>query len=703
MNNIAGGRSAEEIRITGAGSELQGVGRLSDGRAVFVPGALPGETVRAEIVRAAKRYCEARLVEVLDPSPERRAPDCPHYGVCGGCQGRHMTYAETLRLKRGRVRDALVRIGGLDSPEVFPVIGCNSPDRTRNKAEFPIGRDAGGRIAIGAHMAGSRTVVPLDDCLLQKPAAVRAMRWLSERLDGLGCARHLTNLVTRVNRRGELMAVLCADAPVESAVRALVPEMVRALPELRSLYFLLQNRRPSHALDGRCMHLWGQRALDDELMGLTFSLSPQSFFQVNAEQAERLYEVALAAVGLGAEDARAHHQPEAGCAAPRTGSEMADSSLPAGRTPARDASARMSHRPEAGCAASQTGSELGDSSLPAGQTPARDASARVSHQPEAGCAVPQTGSEMADSSLPAGQTPARDASVRVSHQPEAGCAVPQTELEMADSSLPAGRTSAQDASVRVSHQPEAGCAASQTGSEMGDSSLPAGQTLARDASVRVPHRPEAGCAASQTGSEMGDSSLPAGRTSARDASVRISHQPEAGYAVPQTELEMADSSLPAGQTPARDVEVRVLDAYCGVGTIALAAARRACDVLGVEIVAPAVADAVQNARRNGMDGRTRFVCADAASEIPRRIARGERFDAVILDPPRKGADEKLLRALLLAAPPRIVYVSCDPATLARDVRILCEGGYRFDCAQPVDMFPWTGHVECVVLMSKVKE
>ena len=556
MNNIAGGRSAEEIRITGAGSELQGVGRLSDGRAVFVPGALPGETVRAEIVRAAKRYCEARLVEVLDPSPERRAPDCPHYGVCGGCQGRHMTYAETLRLKRGRVRDALVRIGGLDSPEVFPVIGCDSPDRTRNKAEFPIGRDAGGRIAIGAHMAGSRTVVPLDDCLLQKPAAVRAMRWLSERLDGLGCARHLTNLVTRVNRRGEMMAVLCADAPVESAVRALVPEMVRTLPELRSLYFLLQNRRPSHALDGRCMHLWGQRALDDELMGLTFSLSPQSFFQVNAEQAERLYEVALAAVGLGAEDARVSHQPEAGCAAPRTGSEMGDSSLPAGQTPARDAS------------------------------------------------------------------------------------------------------------VRVPHQPEAGCAASRTGAGKEDSSLPAGQTPVRDASVRVPHQSEAGCAASQTGAGKGD------------------------------------SSLPAGQTPARDVEVRVLDAYCGVGTIALAAARRACDVLGVEIVAPAVADAVQNARRNGMDGRARFVCADAASEIPRRIARGERFDAVVLDPPRKGVDEKLLRALLLAAPPRIAYVSCDPATLARDVRILCEGGYHFEWAQPVDMFPWTGHVETVAVLSR---
>ena len=183
--------------------------------------------------------------------------------------------------------------------------------------------------------------------------------------------------------------------------------------------------------------------------------------------------------------------------------------------------------------------------------------------------------------------------------------------------------------------------------------------------------------------------------------MRVPHQPEAGGAASRTGAGKEDSSLPAGQTPVRDVEVRVLDAYCGVGTIALAAARRACDVLGVEIVAPAVADAVQNARRNGMDGRARFVCADAASEIPRRIARGERFDAVILDPPRKGADEKLLRALLLAAPPRIAYVSCDPATLARDVRILCEGGYHLEWAQPVDMFPWTGHVETVCLLSKL--
>ena len=121
---------------------------------------------------------------------------------------------------------------------------------------------------------------------------------------------------------------------------------------------------------------------------------------------------------------------------------------------------------------------------------------------------------------------------------------------------------------------------------------------------------------------------------------------------------------------------------------------------GVEIVAPAIRDAKENARRNGLESRTRFLCADAAKEIPRLISAGERFDCAIVDPPRKGVDEPALRALLAAKPDRIAYVSCNPATLARDVKILSEG-YRLEWAQPVDMFPWTEHVETVGLLSRV--
>ena len=101
----------ETIFITGVGSEMQGVGRLSDGRAVFVPFAIPGETVDVQIEAEKERFCTARLLDVREPSPDRVVPVCPHYGVCGGCQTQHIAYARALSLKRQKVVDALSRLG----------------------------------------------------------------------------------------------------------------------------------------------------------------------------------------------------------------------------------------------------------------------------------------------------------------------------------------------------------------------------------------------------------------------------------------------------------------------------------------------------------------------------------------------------------------------------------------------------------------
>ena len=142
----------------------------------------------------------------------------------------------------------------------------------------------------------------------------------------------------------------------------------------------------------------------------------------------------------------------------------------------------------------------------------------------------------------------------------------------------------------------------------------------------------------------------------------------------------------------------VLDAYCGAGTISLCAARHACHVTGIEIVPPAIADAKRNAACNGLAGRADFICGDAAAEIPKLLRKGRRFDAAILDPPRKGADAALLEALADAKIPTLAYVSCNPATLARDVKRLTARGYRLEWAQPVDMFPYTGSTEAVVCM-----
>lgn len=146
----------------------------------------------------------------------------------------------------------------------------------------------------------------------------------------------------------------------------------------------------------------------------------------------------------------------------------------------------------------------------------------------------------------------------------------------------------------------------------------------------------------------------------------------------------------------------VIDAYCGIGTISLFLAQKAKKVYGVEIVPEAIDDAKKNAKLNGITNAEFFV-GEAEKVLPMWQAQGLQADVIVVDPPRKGCDEKLLQAMIAMKPKRIVYVSCNPSTLARDLRILEDGGFQTKEVQPVDMFPQTMHVECVALMSRVDE
>lgn len=142
----------------------------------------------------------------------------------------------------------------------------------------------------------------------------------------------------------------------------------------------------------------------------------------------------------------------------------------------------------------------------------------------------------------------------------------------------------------------------------------------------------------------------------------------------------------------------VIDAYCGIGTISLFLAQKAKKVYGVEIVPEAIADAKRNARLNAMEN-VEFAVGEAEKIIPWWYAQGIQADVVVVDPPRKGCDETLLDTLIQMKPKRIVYVSCNPSTLARDLRILEDGGYLTQGVQPVDMFPQTFHVESVAWLT----
>ena len=148
--------------------------------------------------------------------------------------------------------------------------------------------------------------------------------------------------------------------------------------------------------------------------------------------------------------------------------------------------------------------------------------------------------------------------------------------------------------------------------------------------------------------------------------------------------------------------MRVLDAYCGIGTIGMCAAAQVdgLQVTGVEVGKGAVADAQRNARKNRLDGRCHFVCADATPYMLDAASRGERFDTVIMDPPRAGSTPEFLASVVRLAPERVVYVSCNATTQRRDMDALLDGGYRLESLTPMDMFPHTKHVETVAVLSR---
>ena len=144
----------------------------------------------------------------------------------------------------------------------------------------------------------------------------------------------------------------------------------------------------------------------------------------------------------------------------------------------------------------------------------------------------------------------------------------------------------------------------------------------------------------------------------------------------------------------------VIDAYCGIGTISLFLSKKAKAVYGVEIVEQAIEDAKENARLNDVEN-TRFILGEAETEIPKLYEQGIKADVVIVDPPRKGCDIRLLEVITKMSPKKLIYVSCNPSTLARDLKYLVEHGYSVKEVQPVDMFPQTVHVESITKLIKI--
>lgn len=441
-----------EIKINSLGNSAEGVGRVAE-FTVFVPYALPDETVLAEIVEVKKSYARGKIVKIIKESAARVKPKCAIYDKCGGCQLEHLDYGAQLQAKRQQVIDAITRIGGQKNIFVEPTIGAATPWNYRNKMQFPIGKNKG-KVIIGCFAQGSHSIIDTGDCHIQKEGnneLVNAVRDIVARLNipvynedkHTGVLRHI---VGRVGKNGDIMAVIVTATKTLPREKEFVKSLIKAVPKVVSIQQNIQTYRNNVIMGRDTKLLWGKPTIIDSIGKLNFHISPRSFFQVNSEQAAVLYSKAL---------------------------------------------------------------------------------------------------------------------------------------------------------------------------------------------------------------------------------------------------EYAD--LKGDET--------VIDAYCGTGTITLFLAQKAREVIGIEIVKPAILDARKNARDNNVRN-AEFIVGDATEVMPRLYREGRRADIVVVDPPRAGCTELVLKTFANMQPERIVYVSCNPASLARDIAILDKFGYKAQKIQPVDMFPNTSHVETVCLLSR---
>lgn len=441
------------IEINDLGVHGEGIGRV-DGFTVFVPDALPSEIVKAEITVVKKSYAKGKLLEIEKTSPYRTQPSCPVYENCGGCQISHLTYEGQLDVKYRRVRSVIERIAKEEGELVLPVLPAAHPFHYRNKMAVPAGM-VNGVPALGYYKQGSHEVIPVSTCEIQEEENNRLLQWaetfiqkhrisLYNEKTKKGSIRHIMG---RVGNGGKVMAVIVTATEELPEEKEWIRDIQKELPFVTSLYHNIQSRPGNVILGKKIRLLWGRETLTASLGGLAFEVSPYSFFQVHKEQAEKLYETALAYANL-------------------------------------------------------------------------------------------------------------------------------------------------------------------------------------------------------TGKET------------------------------------------------------VIDAYCGTGTISLCLAKKAKKVIGIEIVKPAVEDAIKNAKTNHIEN-VEFHAADAGKLMPELYKNGLKPDVIVMDPVRAGCTENVLKAAAAMNPKRIVYVSCNPATFARDAAILKQEGYRIRKVQPVDMFPQTMHVETVALLSKL--
>ena len=315
-----------DLEITDMGVDGEGIGHY-DGMTFFVKDALIGDVIRARATKLKKNYGYARVEEIVTPSPFRVEPECPHHRRCGGCQIQALSYEKQLEFKQEKVRGNLIRIGGFSSDEIdekmLPVVGMENAFRYRNKAQFPVGVDKEGNIVTGFYAARTHSIIPVDDCLLgvkeNAPILAAVKEWMRanavtayDEENRKGLLRHV--LIRFGFTTKEIMVCLIINGRTLPAQADLISRLEK-IEGMTSVSININTKNTNVILGDVTECIWGQAYITDYIhlrdteknfsltdMAVAYRISPQSFYQVNPVQTEKLYSTALAFAELTGEE-----------------------------------------------------------------------------------------------------------------------------------------------------------------------------------------------------------------------------------------------------------------------------------------------------------------------------------------------------------------------------------------------------------------
>ena len=297
-----------ELTIIDMGSEGEGIGKIDD-FTVFIPQTVTGDVAEVRIVKVKKSYGYGKLIRLITPSPFRVNPICEVSNTCGGCQLQHMDYGAQLAWKTKKVKDCLMRIGGLKDIEVLDTLGMDEPYHYRNKAQYPI-RKIDGKVQTGFFATRSHKLIPLETCYIQDPKKEIVMKAVLDFLDKyqisiydeekhLGLVRHL--MIKTGYHTEEMMVCLVINGHRLPHAEEFV-NTLKAVAPITSIILNHHTAKNNTILGKECTVLEGKETIIDYIGDLKFKISPLSFFQVNPQQTEVLYKKALEYAELTGEE-----------------------------------------------------------------------------------------------------------------------------------------------------------------------------------------------------------------------------------------------------------------------------------------------------------------------------------------------------------------------------------------------------------------